>query len=81
MLSINMSQQCLLIVHILKVSLVFHLNFFSNVCDYAWNKEAVSALLSQTQELLWKHTSRAAGSWQLDPIECSSFSDTKEEPQ
>ena len=30
----------LFIVHILKVCLVFHFSFFSDVCDYAWNKEA-----------------------------------------
>ena len=81
MLSINVSQQGLFIVHILKVHLVFHPSFFSDVCNCAWNKEATRALLSQTQELLCTHTRRAVGSWQLDPIECWSFSDTKEEPQ
>lgn len=81
MLSINVSQQGLFIVHVLKVHLVFHPSFFSDVCNCAWNKEAARALLSQTQELLCTHMRRAAGSGQLDPIECWSFSDTKEEPQ
>lgn len=40
---INVSQQCLFIVHILKVCLVFHSSFFSDVCDYAWNKETNKA--------------------------------------
>lgn len=62
MLCINVSQQCLFIVHILKVCLVFHSSFFSDVCDYAWNKKLIRALLSQPQKLLWKYIRRAAGS-------------------
>lgn len=81
MLSIHVSQQGLFIVHVLKVHLVFHPSFFSDVCNCAWNKEAARALLSQPQELLCTHMRRAAGSGQLDPIECWSFSDTNEEPQ
>lgn len=75
MLCINVSQQCLFIVYILKVCVVFHPSFFSDVCDYAWNKKLIRALLSQPRELLWKHMMRAAGSWQLDPIGLSSFWD------
>ena len=44
MVSINVSQQGLLIVHVLKVHLVFHPSFFSDVCNCAWNKEAARAL-------------------------------------
>ena len=44
MVSINVSQQGLLIVHVLKVHLVFHPSFFSDVCNCASNKEAARAL-------------------------------------
>lgn len=39
-LGIHVAQQCLLMAHIGKVYSVFHHSFFSDVCDYAQNKEA-----------------------------------------
>lgn len=69
-LCINVSQQCLFIVRILKVCLVFHSSFFSDVCDSAWNKKLIRALLSQPQEL------QGAGSWILSN---SLLSETKED--